>query len=156
MSALPPADGKAGAARSGGLPLRRLWLGLDKGELAKLAAVTAMASAKAHRGPDDFEDPPGVLRSLLMALGLPLDAAHSANRPALLVWGLIVTLVVVFGAQLGRSDHLRHWVLVPAEVLTLQVLGILGGERGIAFWAHIGGFVAGVVWGWWARPASAI
>jgi membrane associated rhomboid family serine protease len=216
-----------------------------------------------------------VLRSLLMALGLPVDAAHPASRPAFLIWGLLAALFVIFGVQVGDPTHLRHWMLVPSEVLAgrglstvvtstlihgglwhllgnlymlwmagdnlearlgslqtlllylvaglassaavlvtdpsgtigylgasgcisgllgaytmlfprsrvhvlprwgfaifrpiavpaivffafwfcLQVWGILSGGEGIAFWAHIGGFIAGAVWGLLARPVSEV
>lgn len=118
---------------------------LDRGEVAKLAAVTrelhsqrrraverarsadtqaawasavtAMATAKATRDLDELGDSPGVLRSLLMVLGLPVDAQHSADRPAWLVWGLILLLLAVFGLQLGSGDGLREWALVPSQVL---------------------------------------
>jgi membrane associated rhomboid family serine protease len=47
------------------------------------------------------------------------------------------------------------WVLIPAW-LALQVgYGLLGGSDGTAYWAHVGGFVAGVIgtfimrWGGW-------
>lgn len=276
---------------------------LDKGELSRLAAltrqlhsqrrraverardadtsamwaqaVTSMATARATRDADDLADSPGVLRSLLMVLGLPVDSAHSASRPAWLIWGLLLVHFVIFGVQVDDPGHLRHWRMIPSEVLagrdlwtiftsnlihsgfghlfgnmymlwmagdnlearlgslpTLalylvaglgstaavlitdshgtigylgasgcisgllgaytmlfprsrvhllprwglylfrpvalpaivffafwfvsQILGILSGGEGIAFWAHIGGFIAGAVWGFLARPISEV
>lgn len=127
---------------------------LDKGEVAKLAAVTrevhsqrrraverardtnvqatwasamaSMASAKATRGLDELYDAPGVLRSLLMVLGLPVDAEHSASRPAWLVWGLIALLTAVFGAQIAADGWLLEWAMVPSKVL-----------RGEAVWTFV-------------------
>ncbi len=42
------------------------------------------------------------------------------------------------------------WFPVPAIIylgywIAIQFLGNFSGEQGVAFWAHVGGFVAGVV-----------
>lgn len=40
--------------------------------------------------------------------------------------------------------------------LGLQFLGVFAGQHGIAFWAHIGGFAAGLVAGFFARSAARV
>jgi membrane associated rhomboid family serine protease len=59
---------------------------------------------------------------------------------------LILSLVGWFPIPVPAILYLGYWLLI-------QFVGNFLGEPGIAFWAHIGGFVAGVVLiRWFARP----
>jgi membrane associated rhomboid family serine protease len=67
-------------------------------------------------------------------------------RVNLFVWPLSVLLAI-----LTRSPYLRlpAWLLLGLWFAMQLLLGVQGldnmGEGGVAFWAHIGGFVAGIV-----------
>jgi membrane associated rhomboid family serine protease len=63
----------------------------------------------------------------------------------------VYTLVFIF--IFFTSIALPAWVMLGYWIV-LQVLGSLGGEEsGVAFWAHVGGFVAGVALiKWFALP----
>ena len=70
-----------------------------------------------------------------------------------LVWPLSVLLAIF-----TRSPYLRlpAWLMLSLWFAMQLLLGVAGlstmGEGGVAFWAHIGGFVAGVVLALFFRP----
>lgn len=74
-------------------------------------------------------------------------------RVNLFVWPLSVLLAIF-----TRSPYLRlpAWLLLGLWFAMQVLLGVQGlanmGEGGVAFWAHIGGFVAGVVLALFLRP----
>lgn len=74
-------------------------------------------------------------------------------RVNLFVWPLSVLLAIF-----TRSPYLRlpAWVLLGLWFAMQVLLGVQGsstmGEGGVAFWAHIGGFVAGIILALLFRP----
>ena len=74
-------------------------------------------------------------------------------RVNLFVWPLSVLLAIF-----TRSPYLRlpAWFMLGLWFAMQVLLGVEGlsnmGEGGVAFWAHIGGFVAGVVLALFLRP----
>ena len=74
-------------------------------------------------------------------------------RVNLFVWPLSVVLAIF-----TRSPYLRlpAWLMLGVWFAMQLLLGVEGlstmGEGGVAFWAHIGGFVAGVVLTLFLRP----
>jgi membrane associated rhomboid family serine protease/Zn-finger nucleic acid-binding protein len=79
--------------------------------------ITAMAGSAA-RNHTQLESSPGILRTALTVLGLPVDDPHYADRPAWLIWGLITLLTVIFMMQVSAPDHFLSWALVPSVVLS--------------------------------------
>jgi len=75
-------------------------------------------------------------------------------RVNLFVWPLSVLLAIF-----TRSPYLRlpAWLMLGLWFAMQVLLGVQGlanmGEGGVAFWAHIGGFVAGVVLALFLRPS---
>lgn len=120
---------------------------------------------------DNVEDRLGHLRFLVfyLAMGLVSGLAHFASDPAALspTLGASGAIAGVLGAYLSEFPRARVLTLVPLfpffQVLALPALVVLGlwfvfqafsgamslgaaaGTGGIAWWAHIGGFVAGFV-----------
>jgi membrane associated rhomboid family serine protease len=75
-------------------------------------------------------------------------------RVNLFVWPLSVALAIF-----TRSPYLRlpAWLMLGLWFAMQVLLGVEGlstmGEGGVAFWAHVGGFVAGVVLALFFRPS---
>ena len=59
----------------------------------------------------------------------------------------LVSLILFFRVRWRASVYLFGW-------LGFQILGAVMNQRGIAWWAHIGGFVIGALIAWRFRPAS--
>jgi membrane associated rhomboid family serine protease len=65
--------------------------------------------------------------------------AYIVLYPRVRVYTLVPIVIIFTSVALPAWVMLGYWML-------LQVLGGLGGqEGGVAFWAHVGGFVAGIV-----------
>ena len=115
---------------------------------------------------NNVEDSMGRLRFLAFYLltGLGAAAAQVAAEPASIIpmVGASGAISGVMGAYVVLYPRVRVYTLVPLGFffttvalpawvmlgywMLLQLLGTLGGlEQGVAFWAHVGGFVVGAV-----------
>lgn len=115
---------------------------------------------------NNVEDSMGRLRFIVFYVlcGLAAAFAQVVTNPASTVpmVGASGAISGVMGAYIILYPHVRVYTLVPLGFfitslalpawvmlgywMLLQVVGGLGGtEAGVAFWAHIGGFVAGAV-----------
>jgi len=125
---------------------------------------------------NNVEDSMGRFRFIVFYLvsGMVASLAHVYNEPSSIMpmVGASGAISGVMGAYIVLYPRVRVYcfvvlvvfvttISVPAWVMLgywmfLQVMGGLGGPAaggGVAFWAHIGGFVAGVVLvKWFARP----
>lgn len=123
---------------------------------------------------NNVEDSMGRLRFVVFYLlcGLAAALAQVVAQPASTVpmVGASGAISGVMGAYIILFPHVRVYTLVPLGFfitsfalpawamlgywMLLQIFGGLGGaEAGVAFWAHIGGFIAGVVFvKFFARP----
>lgn len=65
--------------------------------------------------------------------------AYAILYPRVRIWTLVVLLVLVFRVPVPAWVMLGYWFL-------LQLLGTgVGSVGGVAFWAHVGGFIGGVL-----------
>ena len=117
---------------------------------------------------NNVEDSMGRIRFVLFYLlcGVAAAAAQVATDPAsrIPMVGASGAISGVMGAYLILYPRVRVFTLVPLGIffttialpawtmllywMAIQVLGGLvgsGGEGGVAFWAHVGGFLAGVI-----------
>ncbi|MFT3923905.1 MAG: rhomboid family intramembrane serine protease [Myxococcales bacterium] len=115
---------------------------------------------------NNVEDSMGRLRFVMFYLlcGLAAALAQVLAQPASTVpmVGASGAISGVMGAYIILFPHVRVYTLVPLGFfitsfalpawvmlgywMLLQIFGGLGGaESGVAFWAHIGGFIAGLV-----------
>jgi len=123
---------------------------------------------------NNVEDSMGRGRFIVFYLlcGLAAAAAQVMSQPesAVPMVGASGAISGVMGAYIVLYPRVRVYTLVPLFIIfttialpawvilgywmLLQVAGGLSGqEGGVAFWAHIGGFIAGVVLvKWFARP----
>jgi membrane associated rhomboid family serine protease len=92
------------------------------------------AAAQVLSGPDSIVPMVGASGAISGVMG-----AYIVLYPRVRVYTLVFVFIFVTSIALPAWVMLGYWML-------LQVLGGLGGaESGVAFWAHIGGFIAGVV-----------
>lgn len=117
---------------------------------------------------DNLEDALGHLRFLLLYLlcgifGALFHFASDVDSEIFLV-GASGAISGLFGMYLLWFKHARltfmllvfQFKLSPAIYfaiwLAINVLGIVSNSGGVAYWAHIGGFVAGLLMGQWLKP----
>ncbi len=114
---------------------------------------------------NNVEDDMGKVKFVLFYLvsGGAAAAAQIVTDPASTIpmVGASGAVAGVLGAYLLLYPHARVLTLVPIVVFirlmwipavfflgiwfVMQILGLFGAQSGVAFWAHIGGFVAGVI-----------
>ena len=99
-----------------------------------LACGVAAAAAQVVSGPDSIVPMVGASGAISGVMG-----AYIVLYPHVRVYTLVPIFFFVTSIALPAWVMLGYWML-------LQVFGgLAGAESGVAFWAHIGGFVAGVV-----------
>jgi rhomboid family protein len=99
-----------------------------------LGSGIAAAFAQVFMMPDSLYPMVGASGAISGVMG-----AYVVLYPRVRVYTLVVIVIFVTSVALPAWVMLGYWML-------LQIAqGLLGGESGVAVWAHIGGFIAGVL-----------
>lgn len=95
-----------------------------------------------------------LLGGVAAALAQGLASGFTSNDPMIGASGAISAVLGAYIVLFPRATvfSLIGWFPIPVPAIIylgywfiIQFLGNFSGEQGVAFWAHVGGFVAGVV-----------